>query len=152
MKKILFSVNEYTAAYIIGAVVYTLIEVFWRGFSHWTMFFTGGFCFALIYHSNIVLKKTRLAVKCLVGTVFITLTEFFVGCAVNLVLEWSVWDYSGMPLNVLGQICLIYCVLWFILCIPAYILSSHIQRHFIRLKSIILRTTESPDKAMEKAV
>ena len=36
----------------------------------------------------------------------------FDGCIVNLWLGWDVWDYSGMPGNILGQVCPRYFLLW----------------------------------------
>lgn len=48
----------------------------------------------------------------LIGACIVTVLEFLTGCIVNLWLGWSVWDYSGLPGNVLGQICPQYCLLW----------------------------------------
>ena len=31
----------------------------------------------------------------------------------------NVWDYSGFPLNIMGQVCLLYSVLWGLLSIVA---------------------------------
>lgn len=31
----------------IGGLIYVMIEVIWRGYSHWTMFLLGGLCFFL---------------------------------------------------------------------------------------------------------
>jgi uncharacterized membrane protein len=42
--------------------------------------------------------------------------------------DWRVWDYSGLPLNLLGQICLLYTIIWFTLCIPAYLLCGFVRR------------------------
>ena len=37
---------------LIGGCVYFLIELFWRGHSHWTMAVMGGVCFILIGDIN----------------------------------------------------------------------------------------------------
>lgn len=47
-----------------------------------------------------------------IGACLITALEFITGCVVNQWLGWGVWDYSGMPGNVLGQICPQYILLW----------------------------------------
>jgi uncharacterized membrane protein len=51
----------------------------------------------------------------LLGAIIITGLEFLTGVLVNLWLGLSVWDYSYMPFNLLGQICLPYSILWLLL-------------------------------------
>ena len=53
--------------------------------------------------------------------------EFLTGCIVNLALGWHVWDYSGMPGNVLGQICLPYSLLWILVAVAAIILDDWLR-------------------------
>ena len=45
-------------------------------------------------------------------------------------LGWNVWDYSSMPLNLYGQICLPFSGLWFLLCIPAFGICSIAAKRF----------------------
>ena len=73
--------------------------------------------------------KTRL-LQCLCGALLITALEFTVGVADNLVMGWNVWDYSDMPLNLYGQICLPFTGLWFLLCIPAFGICRIAERRF----------------------
>lgn len=127
-------VRELSAIYIIGAVGYSIIEILWRGFTHWTMTLTGGFCFLFIYIANIKLKTVKLWERCVIGSSIITTMEFTVGCIVNIFLKWNVWDYSSMHFNVLGQICPLYSGLWFLLCIPINSLSKVLQKRFIKVK------------------
>ncbi len=124
------SVKEYTAVYVIGALGYSLIEIIWRGNTHWTMTLTGGLCFTLIYASNLKNRFKKLWKKCLMGSGIITSVEFSVGCLVNLGLKWNVWDYSAMHFNILGQICLLYSGLWFLLCIPLCKLTGFLHKTF----------------------
>ena len=56
--------------------------------------------------------------QCLLGAALITSAELIVGVTVNIILGWNVWDYSDIPLNFMGQICLPYSVLWYFLCLP----------------------------------
>lgn len=104
--------------FCIGAFGYTALEILWRGYSHWTMALTGGFCFVMIYFVNTHFAQTHLLLRALLCACIITATEFTVGCIVNLALGWNIWDYSAQPLNLLGQICPFYSMLWFLLCIP----------------------------------
>lgn len=103
----------YYALYFIGGFVYVGLELLWRGYSHYTMFIVGGICFLIVGSMNEVINKPMsLLLQGCVGSVIITLVEFITGCIVNLHLGWNVWDYSDMPLNILGQVCLPFMLLW----------------------------------------
>ena len=109
----------YGSAFVIGAVLYPLLELLWRGRTHITMAFVGGICLCLIYSVNEKLGAgTSLYLRALLCSAAITGVEFVSGCLFNIVLRLRVWDYSAHMFNLLGQICLLYSVLWFILCIP----------------------------------
>lgn len=113
-----------------GALGYSLLEVLWRGFTHWTMALTGGTCLVVLYNLFVLMGDTSIWIKCLAGTLVITTIEFTVGCVVNLALGWNVWSYESMQFNLLGQVCLLYSVLWYFLSIPLVHLSNFIQRRF----------------------
>ena len=102
----------------IGGVGYYSLEVVFRGYSHISMGICGGVCLLFIYHMNRRMRKKRLALRALGGASIITVIEFICGCIVNLWLGLRVWDYSHLPLNLFGQICLPFSVLWFFLCFP----------------------------------
>lgn len=97
----------------IGGLLYVLIELTVRGRTHWSMFIVGGLAFFLIGFINEKCKKMPLAKQMLIGALVITTLEFTCGCIVNLWLGWHVWDYSNMPFNLLGQICLPFTAIWF---------------------------------------
>ena len=103
--------------FMIGAAGYSILETLWRGYTHWTMALTGGVCFLLIYLMNSKLHAALLF-KSAIGAVIITITELGVGLIVNVLLGWKVWDYSCLPFNFKGQICMLYSFLWFVICIP----------------------------------
>ena len=105
--------RKYIALGITGGLLYVLIEMVWRGYSHWAMFALGGLCFLVLGLINEVLSwEMSLWQQMLLGACIITVLEFLTGCIVNLWLRWDVWDYSGMPGNILGQICPQYFLLW----------------------------------------
>lgn len=115
----------------IGGLLYYLIEILWRGYSHWTMFLLGGFCFVLIGLINEIFTfQIPLVKQMLISTAIITVAEFLCGCIVNLWLKWDVWDYSELPLNVMGQICLPYSLLWFFLSAFAIMFDDYL-RHWL---------------------
>jgi uncharacterized membrane protein len=96
-----------------GGLLYVILELVWRGRSHWTMFMLGGLCFVALGLINEVLPwDMPLWQQVLVGAAIVTVLEFVIGCVVNIWLGWLVWDYSGLPGNILGQICPQYCLLW----------------------------------------
>lgn len=121
---------EYTAVYGVGAVGYTLIEILWRGYSHWTMALTGGACLMLVYLLEERYSGEAMWKRCLAGSLIITTAELVVGFVVNILLGWGVWDYSNQTLNVCGQICALYFILWFLLCIPGVKLCAGLRRIF----------------------
>lgn len=58
---------------------------------------------------------TPIWVQAFWGGVGITLTELFSGILLNRYLNLGVWDYSHLPFQFLGQICLSYSLLWIVL-------------------------------------
>ena len=115
----------------IGGLLYIIIELIWRGYSHWTMFVLGGLCFVCLGRINEVIPwNMPLWQQALIGTAIITGLEFITGCIVNLWLGWNVWDYSNVPFNVLGQICLPYILLWIPISL-AGIVSDDYLRHWL---------------------
>jgi len=101
--------------FMTGAILYTLIEIAYRGYSHWSMTLTGGVCLMSLYKFYVINKGKSIVLYAFVGMLMITLIEFYVGIIVNIMLGWNVWDYSNMKWDVLGQICPFYSFIWFIL-------------------------------------
>lgn len=114
------------SVFAVGAIGYTLLELLWRGRSHWTMSLTGGTILCLLYKR--CKAEHSLLRFCLWGAAVITTAEFFVGVLVNRLLHWRVWDYSRNKGNLLGQICPLYSSLWFCLCLPLYPLLRYFQK------------------------
>ena len=104
---------KYLFLFVTGGLLYNLVELAFRGWSHWTMFFLGGLCFICLGAINEVISwDMPLCQQIGIGSGIITGLEFVTGCIVNLWLGWEVWDYSQMPGNILGQICPQFFVLW----------------------------------------
>ena len=115
--------------FLIGGALYYLIEVLWRGYSHWTMFILGGICFVIMGLLNEYKFKWNdsLIKQSIISACIITVFEFFTGCIVNLWLGWNVWDYSDLPCNFLGQICLYFFILWIYLSMIGIVLDDWIR-------------------------
>lgn len=114
--------------FLIGGAIYVLIELVYRGYSHWTMFLLGGLCFVLIGGVNEYIPwEMPLWLQAGIGAVIITALEFICGCIVNLALGWNVWDYSNTPLNILGQVCLPFAIIWFVIAHFGIILDDYLR-------------------------
>ncbi len=120
--------------FLFGGILYSLIEVVFRGFTHWSMTMTGGLCLVILYRRFSARPHEPMLMKCLFGAIVITSLEFIAGCIVNLWLGWNVWDYSGLMFNIYGQVCLPFSVLWFFLTMPVIALTELFGRRFSELK------------------
>ncbi len=98
--------------FLIGGFGYGLIEVIFRGFTHWSMIITGGSALLILYliYENI---QASTLFKALLGTIVITALEFSVGIVVNKYFHFGVWDYTGIPFNIMGQISLTFSLCWY---------------------------------------
>ena len=112
-----------------GGVLYYGLEVFYRGYSHWSMALCGALGLCGIYLLNQRLPRLSLPLRALLISLGITLMELVAGGILNLWLGWEIWDYSSLPYSFAGQICLPFSVLWFLLAVPACLLCKLIQRH-----------------------
>lgn len=115
------AVKKYILIWCSGALLYGLVEVIVRGYTHWTMAITGGFTLIVLYLINRALRGRSILLRALAGSAAITAIELTVGAIVNLTLGWNVWDYSDEMFNFLGQICPKISVYWFALCVPVMI-------------------------------
>ena len=123
----MYTFRELGIVFLIGGISYGIIEILFRGYTHWSMLITGGICFFIFYLINFRLESNNLLIRCVISTLVITTLEFIVGYIVNIVLKWNVWDYSHMPYNIKGQICLGFSGMWLILGIPMTVLSYKLR-------------------------
>ena len=112
-------------AFFLGGTLYVLLELLWRGRSHVSMFCVGGLALLLL-HGLFLRFALPLFAQCLLGGLVITAIEFVAGAIVNVRLKLNVWDYSKMPLNLYGQVCLPFSLLWCLLTLPISFLSGYL--------------------------
>lgn len=106
--------------FLLGSCGYPVIELAWRGHTHYSMALAGGVCLCLI--DQVCCEKLSgksLHMRCAAGSGIITGVELVLGLLFNSLLGQQVWDYSQVPLNLLGQVCLPYSLLWGVLSLPA---------------------------------
>ena len=98
---------------LLGGFGYCFIEILYRGRTHYSMFFAGAIILATFYYIG---KNTSMPfyLKCIVGMLIITGIELALGIWFNIILKENVWNYSNMPLNFLGQICVPFSAIWLV--------------------------------------
>jgi len=115
--------------FLIGGLVYTLIEKVFRGYSHFSMFILGGIDFILIGLLNeFIHHRINILFQSLIGSAIITVSELITGYIVNIRLGLNVWDYSNLPFNFWGQICIYYSLLWIPVSLVAVIADDVIRK------------------------
>lgn len=117
--------------FFFGGIVYILIELLWRGKSHWSMGILGGLCFVVLGLMNEKYPRPApLWIQMITGAFIITVLEFISGCILNLWLGLDIWNYSNLPFNILGQICLPYMALWLVLSLVCIITDDYLRYIF----------------------
>ena len=96
--------------FFLGGAGYVLLELLYRGRSHYSMFLAGGVCFLLLGKLEEVEPRLPGVIRPLVGAGIITTVELAAGLIFNR--DYAVWDYRGIPGNFCGQICLKFTLLW----------------------------------------
>ena len=102
---VLGRVKRYALFFFIGAAGYAAIEIIWRGRTHWSMALAGGLCFILFSLVAEGFAEWPLVIKAVLCAVGVTAVELVLGLVFNVMLGMNVWDYSHIPLNLMGQIC-----------------------------------------------
>ncbi|NLJ30859.1 MAG: hypothetical protein GX424_04540 [Clostridiales bacterium] len=121
--------KKYSLLFLTGGTIYPSLEILFRGRTDISMAAAGGICLCLIDRVCCQDMKYRpLELRCFAGSGIITSVEFTIGVLVNLILKMNVWDYSQLPLNILGQICVPFSILWFAATIPAIGLCSLFEK------------------------
>lgn len=119
---------KYPVIFLIGAIVYMGIEILWRGYTHWTMGVLGGIILILIgLIDEVAREDIPLLWQAPIGSIIITLLEYYAGWILNIKLNLDIWDYSDLPFNVDGQVCLPFSLLWMFLSVVAVWLDNFIR-------------------------
>lgn len=107
---------------LLGGLMAYPIEGLWRipsngGWASIYMLPVYGLCLLAVGSINQVPRFYNLSMRlqALIGTIIVLVIELFSGIILNIGLGLGIWDYSDMPFNILGQICLLYGIFWFLL-------------------------------------
>ncbi len=124
-------VSKYLFIWTVGGILYYTIEMIFRGFSHWSMFVLGGICMLFFAAQGKACRwQDPFWLQVLRCTIFITACEFLTGMTVNIWLKWQVWDYSDQPLQLFGQICAPFAIIFSALSVCGIILSGYLMYWF----------------------
>jgi uncharacterized membrane protein len=139
--------SRYATIFVLAGIIYVFMEVAFtalifkmRGYSSCIsyfafmgctsvyMFFIGGLLGLLLGGINeikFLRRHLNMFFQALTGAVLITAVEFISGYILNIIFKFNLWSYSdiainGVPLNVEGQICLPFTVIWFFIAPVAF--------------------------------
>ena len=124
------------AIWFLMGMVYFVIEGIWRipkgGYANISMLAVGGLCGLLIGSINQIPKFYNMSVwrQSIIGTAVVLIIEYISGYILNIKMGLDIWDYSDMVLNVNGQICLEFALIWFLLMPAAVWLEDFIRFKF----------------------
>lgn len=123
---------KYSLLFLTGGFIYGGVEIIFRGYSHISMMVAGGICFILIGLINEVFTwDIAFLSQMVISSFVITAVEFISGLIVNVWLGLNVWDYSDKPYNLMGQVCILYSVIWFFLSPFAILLDDYLRYYLL---------------------
>lgn len=108
--------------WMFGGVLYGILEIVWRGYTHWTMMVLAALlCIPLDIANEHMPWGLPLWLQAVLGGLTITAAELAAGLVLNAWLGLDIWDYSALPFNLWGQVCLQYALLWCVLAGPVIV-------------------------------
>lgn len=100
---------------LIAGCIYLLIELAWRGRTHWTMLPLAAVIFVCAGLLDERENPPPFWAQVAIGTIIATALEFVAGLILNVWIGLGVWDYSNLPGNLMGQICPQFTIAWAVL-------------------------------------
>ena len=116
-----FYIAKILAIWFILGTFYFTLEGIWRipkgGYANIVMLPIGGLCGICVGSINQIPKFYNMKViyQSIIGAVITTIIEFISGLFLNCYLQLGIWDYSNLPFNILGQVCLPFSLIWFVI-------------------------------------
>lgn len=114
--------------FLVGFCVYITIECLFRSYSYPLMGICGGIMLIVLdeFNNRISWDMDILAQGCL-GSIVITLIEFIIGKSLKILSLPPMWDYSNIPFNIDGIICLPFSIIWILLSIVGILVADAIN-------------------------
>lgn len=129
----IMKINKSILLFLVGYCTYISIEVTYRNISYPIMGICGGLAILLLDKINDNISwNVDLCLQGLCGSALITFFELIIGeIALHTSLLPVMWDYSNVPLNFDGVICLPFSIVWFFLSILAIFLADAINYYVL---------------------
>lgn len=126
-------INKSILLFLVGYCTYISIEVTYRNISYPIMGICGGLAILLLDKINDNISwNVDLCLQGLCGSALITFFELIIGeIALHTSLLPVMWDYSNVPINFDGVICLPFSIVWFFLSILAIFLADAINYYVL---------------------
>ena len=126
MRQSIKQINKYVILGLLYSNIYMLIELLYRGYTHYSMGILA-FCIGLLIGSlnKIFPWKIPLVVQAFYGACIATTGEYLFGILFNR--DYSIWSYLDQPFNFQGQICLLFFFIWFGLSFVVIILDDYLK-------------------------
>ena len=137
-----YQIEKYTILFAIGGMAYFLLENGVKGEetdriakkcqeANIRVAYEAGeqqVCFLCcgLLNENVKIKISFIS-QMVLSSVIITVLELITGFIVNIWLKMDIWDYSHLPYNFKGQICLLYSVFWFLISSVAIVLDDFLR-------------------------
>ena len=82
---------------------------------------------SVLFYADASMRSRGGDIRCFLSMLMITFLEFCAGVILNLWLKLDIWDYSRIPFNLYGQICLPYAAVWFVLSAAAIVADDYLR-------------------------
>ena len=110
----------YLVIFVVSGLIYMMLELIWRGRTHWTMFLCAGLCGLVManVNNNLLNFETDFRIQVLTSALCCTAFEFLFGIIFNG--DFSIWDYRGLwgTIHILGdQVNILFFGIWIIISI-----------------------------------
>lgn len=123
--------------FIFGFMAYITIECLFRGYSFPAMGLCGGIVFVLLDKINDKISwDIDILVQGMMGSVLITFLEFIIGEMSLRGLIQPMWNYTNLPLNYKGIICLPFSLIWIVLSIVAIVVADWLNYYIFNDETI----------------
>lgn len=113
--------------FLSGFCIYITIEVCFRGYSYPLMGCCGGLMLVLLDKINDKISwDMDLILQGCIGSGIITMMELVIGKTLKHIGS-SMWDYSSLPVNYDGVICLPFSLIWIVISIIGIMIADAIN-------------------------
>ena len=119
--------NKNIVLFIVGFCVYITSEVLFRGYSYKAMGICGGLALIILNMINDKISwDLDLILQSCIGAAVITGMELVIGVVCMISGAAPMWDYSNMPFNFHGIICLPFFFVWMVMSVMGIFIADAI--------------------------